>query len=80
MNKLKWKKNHYREAMRGRDEPSFEWWTAHWFVIYLHVHNKDGHWTYIIRGAEERKSLKTFTTKEGAMAAVEKRIEIERIP
>lgn len=71
MQKLKWERNYHREAMRGKDDPEFEWWSAEWHVINCHVHNKDGRWKIIIRGIKEIAPDRTYTTKEDAFDRVE---------
>jgi hypothetical protein len=50
---LKWLLNYGQMDMRSKDGPAFEWYTAQWWVISLHVHNRtpDGSWRYRISGS-----------------------------
>ena len=70
---MNWERNYSREAMRPKHSKPFEWYSAEWFVISLHVHNKtdDGQWTFIIRGTMEHEPREHFPTKEAAMHRIE---------
>ena len=75
MKKLTWKENSGREQMRGKEEPAFEWWTAEWFIVNCHAHNKDGKWKGFIRGVREITLKREYETKEEVFDAIESVIE-----
>jgi len=75
MKKFTWKRNYDREAMRGKEDAEFEWWTAKVFVINCHVTNKKGYWSFIIRGIYDIESKWEYPSKESAFDAVEGVIE-----
>jgi hypothetical protein len=77
--KLNWKRNYNQEGVRDKEAPAFEWYSARWWIITCHVHNKDGDgWRFILSGNGRRdESRDAFETKELAMGRVESIIAFE---
>lgn len=74
MKRLSWGRNYDLESRRGKDQPEYEWWSAEWFVLGCHVHNKNGAWTFVIRGVKQvvPKQGVSFASREEACDEVER--------